>query len=109
MSVRRVASVIRLRPEKEVEYRALHDHVWPGVLATLRDNGITNYSIFLRDGTLFSYLEFDGDDYEEAMRRIADDETTTEWWKLTDPCQRPVDSALDSEWWAAGEELFHLD
>jgi L-rhamnose mutarotase len=109
MSVTRVASVIRLRAEKEVEYRELHEHVWPGVVATLRQNGITNYSIFLRDGTLFSYLEFEGDDYEEAVARIASDETTREWWKLTDPCQTPVDSALVSERWARAEELFHLD
>ncbi len=109
MSVTRVASVIRLRAEKEAQYRALHDDVWPGVLATLRENGVTNYSIFLRDGTLFSYLEFHGDDYDEAMRRIADDETTREWWTLTDPCQSPLDSAGESEWWARAEELFHLD
>ena len=109
MSVTRVASVIRLRSEKEAEYRALHENVWPGVTATLRENGITNFSIYLRDGTLFSYLEFRGDDYEEAMARIATDETTKEWWKLTDPCQQAVDSAMESEWWAPAEELFHLD
>ena len=104
-----MASVIRLRPEKEAEYRALHEKVWPEVLATLRENGITNYSIFLRDGTLFSYFEFRGADYEETAARIANDETTREWWKLTDPCQQPVDSALEGVWWAPAEELFHLD
>jgi L-rhamnose mutarotase len=109
MSVTRVASVIRLRAEKEAEYRALHENVWPGVTATLRENGITNFSIFLRDGTLFSYLEFVGDDYEEATARIAADETTKEWWQLTDPCQQPVDSAVESEWWVSAEEIFHLD
>jgi len=109
MSVTRVASVIRLRPEKEAEYRALHENVWPGVTATLRENGVTNFSIFLRDGTLFSYLEYVGDDFDGAMSRIAEGETTKEWWKLTDPCQQPIDSALDSEWWAPAEELFHMD
>jgi L-rhamnose mutarotase len=109
MTVARVASVIRLRAEREAEYRTLHEHVWPGVLTTLRENGVTNFSIFLRDGTLFSYLEYEGDDYDAAMRRIADDETTKEWWKLTDPCQAPVDSAIESQWWAPAEELFHLD
>ncbi len=109
MSVTRVASVIRLRPEKEAEYRALHENVWPGVLATLRENGVSNYSIFLRDGTLFSYLEFRGDDLDAAMARIAEDDTTREWWLLTDPCQQRLDSASDSEWWAGAEELFHVD
>ena len=109
MSVTRVASVIRLRAEKETEYRTLHKEVWPGVLTTLRQNGVTNFSIFLRDGTLFSYLEYQGEDFEESMARIAADETTKEWWKLTDPCQQPVDSAIELEWWAPAEELFHLD
>jgi L-rhamnose mutarotase len=109
MTVTRVASVIRLRPEREAEYRALHENVWPGVTSTLRENGITNFSIFLRDGMLFSYLEYRGNNYEEASASIATDETTKEWWKLTDPCQQPVDSATESEWWAPAEELFHLD
>jgi L-rhamnose mutarotase len=67
--VRRVASVIRLRPEKEAEYRGLHAHAWPGVLGTLRAAHVTNYSIFLRDGLLFSYLEYTGDDYDADMAR----------------------------------------
>jgi L-rhamnose mutarotase len=104
-----VASVIRLRPDKEMEYRALHASVWPGVLATLRDVGVTNYSIFLRDGVLFSYLEYTGDDYEAAMATVAADDVTREWWTLTDPCQQPVESAPPGVWWAPAEELFHLD
>ena len=107
--MRRVASVIRLRPEKEAEYRALHADAWPGVLETLRAANITNYSIFLRDGMLFSYLEYAGDDYGADTARIAADETTRQWWKLTDPCQQPLDTAADGEWWAPAEELFHAD
>jgi L-rhamnose mutarotase len=108
LTVRRVASVIRLRPEKEAEYRALHAHAWPGVLDTLRAAHVTNYSIFLRDGLLFSYLEYTGDDYDADMARVAADETTRRWWQLTDPCQQPLDTA-DGEWWAPAEEVFHLD
>ncbi|MDT7679465.1 MAG: L-rhamnose mutarotase, partial [Pseudonocardiales bacterium] len=52
VSVRRFASVIRLRPEKEAEYLALHADAWPGVLAKLRAVHIRNYSIYLRDGVL---------------------------------------------------------
>jgi len=67
LSVQRFASVIRLRPEKEAEYRVLHADAWPGVLAKLREVHIRNYSIYLRDGILFSYLEYDGDDYDADM------------------------------------------
>lgn len=109
MTVRRVASVVRLRPEKEAEYRALHADAWPGVLNTLRAAHVTNYSIFLRDGLLFSYLEYTGDDYAADMARIAEDEMTRRWWQLTDPCQQPLSTAAPGEWWAPAEEVFHLD
>ncbi len=107
--MRRIASVIRLRPEMEAEYRVLHEHAWPGVLDALRAANITNYSIFLRDGLLFSYLEYTGEDYQQDLARIAADETTQRWWALTDPCQQPLASAAEGEWWAPADELFHLD
>jgi L-rhamnose mutarotase len=107
--VKRVATVIRLLPEKEARYRELHADVWPGVLATLRANGVTNYSIFLRDGLLFSYLEYVGEDYDASMARIGEDPVTREWWQHTDPCQQPVASAEPGEWWAPLEEVFHLE
>ncbi len=105
----RVASVIRLRPEHEDAYRELHRAVWPDVLAALARAHVRNYSIFLRDGVLFSYLEYDGDDYAADMAAIAEDETTRRWWGLTDPCQQPVESAAPGEWWALAEEVFHVD
>ncbi|MFJ2647837.1 L-rhamnose mutarotase [Streptomyces sp. NPDC087420] len=107
-TTRRFASVIRLRPEKEAEYRALHAAAWPGVLAALKRAHIANYSIFLRAGVLFSYLEYTGDNYEADMASIAADPVTREWWERTDPCQQPVEDAAEGEWWAPAEEVFHL-
>ncbi len=107
--MRRIASVIRLRPEKEAEYRELHEAVWPSVLATLRAANVTNYSIFLRDGLLFSYLEYTGNDYAADMARVAADPETQRWWTLTDPCQQPLETAAEGEWWAPAEEVFHAD
>ena len=75
----------------------------------LRASNITNYSIFLRDGLLFGYYEYVGDDYEADMAAISADETTRAWWKLTDPCQEAVASAAPGEWWAEAVEVFRLD
>jgi L-rhamnose mutarotase len=105
----RVASVIRLRPDKERQYRELHAEVWPDVLATLKRAHISNYSIFLRDGYLFSYLEYSGTDFAADMLEIASDAATRRWWLLTDPCQLPLTTAAAGERWAPAEELFHLD
>lgn len=106
--MRRVATVIRLRPEKEREYRELHAAVWPEVLAALAAAHISNYSIFLRDGLLFSYYEYTGGDLDADLAKVAADEATRAWWKLTDPCQQPVESAAGQEWWAPMEEVFHF-
>jgi L-rhamnose mutarotase len=108
-STRRIATVIRLRLEHEVEYRRLHANVWPSVLATLRRVGVRNYSIFLRDGLLFSYLEYTGDDWAAAQAEIAADPDTQRWWQLTDPMQEPLTTAAEGEWWAPAEEVFHLE
>lgn len=106
---RRVASVIGLRPEQEDRYRELHRAVPQQVLDTLSRAHITSYSIFLRDHTLFAYYEYTGEDYEADMASIAEDPATQEWWALTDPCQRPLDSAEPGERWVDAEEVFHLD
>lgn len=107
--MKRIATVIRLRPETEDEYRRLHADVWPAVLDRLTRSNVRNYSIFLRDGVLFSYLEYVGSDYDADMAAIAADPETQRWWTFTDPCQQPVDTAAAGEWWAPTEEVFHLD
>ena len=47
MPVRRVGTVIRLRPEHEQVYRELHAAVWPDVLAQIARSNIRNYTIWL--------------------------------------------------------------
>ena len=107
--VARYGSVIRVMPEKLEEYKALHANPWPGINQKLKDVHIRNYSIYYRDGYLFSYFEYTGSDFEADMELMAQDSLTREWWELTDPCQKPVESAEEGEWWAPMEELYHLD
>lgn len=105
--MQRIGQVIRLKPEMEEKYRELHANAWPEVLAKIADCNIRNYSIFLRDGYLFAYMEYVGDDFAADMKKMADDPITQLWWKETDPCQMPVASAPDGVWWADMEEVFH--
>jgi len=107
--VARYGTVIRVLPEKLEEYKALHANPWPDVNQKLKDVHIRNYSIYYRDGYLFSYFEYTGSDFEADMEKMARDSLTLEWWKLTDPCQQPVESAGQGVWWAPMEELYHLD
>jgi L-rhamnose mutarotase len=107
--MRRFGSVIRLRPEKQDEYLRLHAAVWPDVLRQIHASNIRNYSIFLRDGWLFSYYEYVGDDHDADLAAMAADPRTREWWTLTDPCQEPVGTAAPGEQWSPMTEVFHTD
>ncbi|MFG3256984.1 L-rhamnose mutarotase [Streptomyces sp. NPDC048172] len=107
--MRRVAQVIRVRPEKLDEYRELHREVPEPVLARLRASRIANYSIHLLGDRLFSYFEYHGDDLDADLAAIADDPATQEWWKLTDPCQEPVPEAAEGEWWTPLERVFLME
>ena len=108
-NIQRKGWVIRVKPGKLEEYKKLHAHVWPGVLKKLKEVHVQNYTIFYRDGLLFSYFEYTGDDFDADMKKMAVDSLTQEWWKLTDPCQQPVETAGKGVKWADMEEVFHMD
>ena len=93
-------SIIGLRPEYTDRYIALHANTFPGVLRRISQSNIRNYSIYLLDGVLFSHLEYIGADHAADMAAIGTDETTRQWWSLTDPMQEPLPERKDGEWWA---------
>lgn len=109
--MKRMGWVIRLRPEKLAEYKALHADAWPAVLERITACGIRNYTIYLRqpENLLFAHFEYHGADFAADMARMAEDETTRRWWALTDPCQEALGSCGEGEWWAPMEQVFHHD
>jgi len=107
--MKRYGSIIGVRPEKLDEYKKLHAAVWPDVLKMIRYCNIRNYSIYYKDGYLFSYFEYIGEDYEADMAKMGADPVTQEWWKHCKPCQLPLGTRAEGEWWASIEEVFHLD
>ena len=107
--MKRYGSIIRVKPDKLEEYKKLHSEVWPGVLNMITECNIRNYSIYYKDGMLFSYFEYLGNDYESDMARMAADPLTQKWWDVCKPCQIPLESREEGEWWANMEEVFHHD
>lgn len=105
----RYGMTLRVRPEHFVEYRRQHQAVWPGVLAMIRQCHIRNYTIYHRDGVLFSHFEYWGEDFAADMRRMAADPTTQRWWALMEPMQEPYPDRAPGEWWSRMEEVFHQD
>ena len=109
--MQRMAMVIGLKPEKADEYKRLHADAWPEILAMLSACNIRNYSIFLKEpeNLLFGYWEYHGTDFSADAEKMAADPKTREWWALTGPCQEPLATRKEGEWWAMMQEVFHHD
>ncbi|MFV0411334.1 MAG: L-rhamnose mutarotase [Paracoccus sp. (in: a-proteobacteria)] len=104
----RMGFVIGLNPARIADYRALHAAVWPEVLAMISACNIRNYVIYLREpeNLLFSHFDYHGEDWVADQAKMAADQATQDWWALCMPCQRPLDTAKQGEWWAPMEEVF---
>lgn len=107
--VQRYGSVIKVAPGRLEEYKRLHAAVWDSVKKMIKECNLQNYSIYYKDGYLFSYNEYTGNDYAADMAKMAADPETQRWWTFCEPCQQPLESRAEGEWWATMEEVFHLD
>ncbi len=110
--MKRYGMVIGLKPEKVEQYKRLHADVWPDVLKQIGQCHIRNYSIYLAETEpgrfyLFSYFEYHGDNFEADMAKMAADPVTQEWWTHCEPCQQPIPTRAEGDWWTVLEEVFH--
>lgn len=106
---KRYGQVIALEPETAVEYKQLHQSVWPKVLEMIKECHINNYSIFFKDNYLFTYFEYTGTNYEADMAKMAADPVTQKWWSVVMPLQKPIETRGEGEWWADMDEVFHFE
>ncbi len=104
--MQRVAFKMQLKPGFEAEYRRRHDAIWPELVKTLREAGISDYSIFLDPETLVLF----------GVQRLAPGSSSDKlpgkaimrrWWDYmkdlmdTNPDGSPVAKDL--------VEVFHID
>lgn len=109
--MQRMGMVIGLNPDKVEVYKRLHAAVWPEILAKISECNITNYSIYLKqpENLLFGYWEYTGTDFTADAAIMAADPRTQEWWAVCMPCQAPLATRKEGEWWAMMDEVFHHD
>ncbi|KAH8661857.1 hypothetical protein BX600DRAFT_512757 [Xylariales sp. PMI_506] len=112
---RRIAQIVKLRPEYIDKYKECHAAVWPDVLQQIKACNIVDYSIFhdANSGVLFATFKYIGYDYAGDMERMRENPKVREWWKMTDGYQESlVPGATSSEsgepgWWKELEEVFY--
>jgi L-rhamnose mutarotase len=97
---------MKLHPGFKEEYRRRHKEIWPELVALLKNEGISNYSIFLDEETniLFAYQEQSG---QSSSQDLGSTEIVMKWWKYmadimeTNPDNSPVTIPL--------EQVFYME
>ena len=107
--MRRFGMMIKAKPEKLEEYKRLHADPWKEINDLLYKYGFRNFSIFEKDFFLFGYLEFIGKDIQETFKALSKYKIYQEWLAVCDPCQEPLNTRKEGEWWAFMEEIYHLE
>ncbi len=103
----RTAFRLRIKAGKEQEYDAAHHHVWPALLAKLKEVGISQYSIFRRGQDLFLVMQVH--DFDSAWRRLDRDPTNLKWQREMAEYFEPVPDLQPGERFAMMNEVFYME
>ena len=99
----------RLKQEKIHEYDELHANPWPGVLKTIHECNLRNYSIFRHEDMVFAYFEYIGEDFDADMAKMELCEETQRWWTHTKPCFVKYSILPEFEFYADMKQIFHFE
>jgi L-rhamnose mutarotase len=102
----KIAFVMKLKPGNEAEYEKRHDEIWPELVETLKQAGVSDYSIFLEKSSckLFAVLQRSED---HSMEQLPLDPVVKKWWAFmadimeTTADNKPLEESL--------VKVFHLE
>lgn len=105
--MKRFAFKMYLKPGCEDEYQKRHAAIWPELKQMIKDQGVSNYSIYWDRETniLFGYQEITGEGNSQDNSNT--DPITQKWWDMmadlmeVNPDNSPVTVEL--------REMFHMD
>lgn len=98
-------------PELINEYRLRHskEHIWPEVLAGIREVGILEMEIYIVGTRLFMIVETPlGFEWDAAMERLATLPRQQEWENYMSVFQLVKPGSTSAEKWQPMERMFHL-
>lgn len=103
---KRIGFKMKLNPGQVEEYKKRHEGIWPELHKLLKDNGISEYSIFFDKETnlLFAFQKQEGD---QSSQDLGETGIVQKWWKYmadimeTRPDYSPVTTML--------EEVFYME
>jgi L-rhamnose mutarotase len=108
-NVMRLGKVVKVPDGMIEQYAENHRHVPEEELKLIHDHNLRNYNIFYRDGYLFCYVEYIGDDYEADMKAIDEAPVSIAWYEKNAPYQTPIKTAAKGELWSPMDPIWHFD
>src|ERR1700681_1871378 len=103
----RVAFRLRIRADAVAGYEKDHAHVWPELLAKLKEVGISDYSVFRRGQDLTLVLR--ADDFDKAWDELDKDPVNQRWQEFMGRLFEPVPDKHNGERFAMLKEVFYLE
>lgn len=102
----KIAFKMKLKPGFREEYKKRHDQIWPELKELLKQNGVSDYTIFLDEETniLFGVQQQSG---SQSSQDLGTTEIVKKWWAYmadimdTNSDNSPVTTSL--------VEVFHMD
>lgn len=103
--MQRLAFKMKLNLGQKEAYINRHNHLWPELKQLLKDNGVSEYSIFFDEetNTLFAFQKVSGN---QSSQDLSSNDIVKKWWDFmadimeVNPDNSPVSIPL--------EEVFYL-
>lgn len=75
----KIAFKMKLKPGFKEEYRKRHDEIWPELQLLLKENGVSDYSIFFDEETniLFAVQKLSS---ETSSQNLGNEYIVKKWW-----------------------------
>ena len=82
--MKRIGTLMKLKPGALEAYTKLHDNIWDEVVEAANKANMRNYTIFMtKDGHLFSYYEYVGEDFDGDMAKKNALQISQKWQEAT--------------------------
>ncbi len=95
---------------KITEYEEYHKRVWPEIIASIKDSGISHMEIYRWKTRLCMIMEVT-DDFSFEKKRRADEQNqkVSEWEQLMWNYQQALPGAAPGEKWILMDRIFELE
>src|SRR6476661_8867590 len=96
-------------PQLIQQYDEHHRAVWPEIIQSIKDSGITNMEIYRLGTRLFMTMEVNDDfSFEKKADADRNNEKVQEWEELMWTYQQPLAEAAKGEKWMLMNKIFEL-